>query len=86
MVGKVKGNRRGRTDRSRISSKHQVTIPVDVLRRAGLAEGDVVRFECEPGGTVRITKVNDPAEALIGSMPGLSAAFDLDADRESWHG
>lgn len=84
MTSKVKPGRRGRTDRSRISAKHQVTIPVDVLRQTGLGVGDSVRFETEAGGVVRLVKVDDPLEALIGTMPGLSAAFDLDAERDAW--
>lgn len=90
MKPKVKHKRRGRTDRSRISTSHQVTIPVDVLRQTGMDVGDTVRFEAEPGGTVRLVKVDlagvddEPFDALIGSMPGLSSAFDLDAERDAW--
>lgn len=84
MERKVKHKRRGRTDRSRISAKHQITIPVDVLRETGLDVGDTVRFEAA-GGAVRLVRVDDePFDALIGSMPGLSAAFDLDAERDAW--
>jgi hypothetical protein len=36
--------RRG-TGRSRVSGKHQITIPIDAFGAAGLREGDVVPVE-----------------------------------------
>lgn len=55
----------------KISSKHQVTIPVESLERAGLKAGDEVAIEAE--GTDRIVlrrAAKDPAEAL-GVFDGL---------------
>jgi bifunctional DNA-binding transcriptional regulator/antitoxin component of YhaV-PrlF toxin-antitoxin module len=55
----------------KISSKHQVTLPVESLERAGLGPGDEVAIEAE--GTDRIVvrrAVRDPAKAL-GIFDGL---------------
>ena len=96
MADKVKGQpkpkRRGRTSQSRISTKNQVTIPVDALRGAGIAEGDVVRFEVEAPGIVRIVRERDvelearraALQRWIGSMPGYSAETDLQGMRDQW--
>jgi bifunctional DNA-binding transcriptional regulator/antitoxin component of YhaV-PrlF toxin-antitoxin module len=55
----------------RISSKHQITLPVESLERAGLAPGDEVAIEAEgPDRIVVRRAVRDPAEAL-GIFDGL---------------
>ena len=43
----VKATRKGRGNSSRLSSKHQVTIPVDVMREAGFKVGDEIVFSVE---------------------------------------
>ena len=54
--------------RSRISSKHQVTIPVSAFRRAGFAAGDLVRVEADGAGRVVLTKVDDLVDQYSGSL------------------
>ena len=44
---------------SRISSKHQVTIPIDAFTAAGLREGDIVRIEAAGPGRVTLTRQDD---------------------------
>ena len=95
MADEVKGKprkRRGRTSQSRVSTKNQVTVPVDALRGAGIEQGDVVRFEVEARGVVRIVREHDAElkarraalERWIGSMPGYAAEADLQAMRDQW--
>lgn len=91
MNAKVK-ERRGRTNHSRVSAKHQVTIPVDALRKAGLEAGDRVRFEVEAPGVVRLVRERSAEidakiaalEMLADSIPGYSAQTDLEAMRDQW--
>lgn len=80
MATKVK-RRRGTT---RVSGKHQVTIPVDALREAQLGPGDELRVTADGCGRLILTAISDPLEALIGSAPGLSADTDLEALRDEW--
>lgn len=55
----------------RISSKHQVTLPVETLERAGLSAGDEVSIEAEgPDRIVVSRKPAAPARAL-GVFDGL---------------
>jgi antitoxin PrlF len=42
---------------SRLTQKHQVTIPKDIREKLGLEAGDTVIFEEEPDGEVRIRKI-----------------------------
>jgi AbrB family looped-hinge helix DNA binding protein len=75
-----KKRRRGVT---RVSRKHQVTLPVQALRAAHLEAGDELEVTVDNGRVV-LTPVNDRLEDLIGSAPGLSADTDLEALRDEW--
>jgi bifunctional DNA-binding transcriptional regulator/antitoxin component of YhaV-PrlF toxin-antitoxin module len=67
MISKVKGKKKvsppktraGRTSTSRISSKNQVTIPVDILRAVGLQAGDDVEFAMNDAGFIEARKVEE---------------------------
>lgn len=73
--------RRGAT---RISSKHQITVPVDALRAAGLAPGDRLRVEADGRGRLVVTRVGDVVDRYAGSMPGVWQPGGLDALRDEW--
>jgi bifunctional DNA-binding transcriptional regulator/antitoxin component of YhaV-PrlF toxin-antitoxin module len=85
MAPKVKDRRvprrRGVT---RVSSKNQVTLPVAALAAAHLGPGDSIRVEVIADGVLQLVREHDPMAALIGSVPGLSAAADLEAMRDEW--
>jgi len=57
-----------RAGRSRISSKHQITIPIAAFRGAGFAAGDLVRVEAGGAGRVVLTKVDDLVDRYSGSL------------------
>ena len=98
MVSKVKGKKKvsppktraGRTSTSRISSKNQVTIPVDILRTIGLQAGDDVEFAITSEGVIAITALDKGPRkqhkimALAGDMTEYYDGFDLAAERGSW--
>jgi AbrB family looped-hinge helix DNA binding protein len=65
MVDRVKNQRR--RGYTRVSPKHQVTIPVDVLRRGGLSVGDQLKVDVRDGSIV-LTPVADPLEEFAGSL------------------
>ncbi len=90
MISKVKAKtarvqRRGRTSISRISAKHQVTVPVDILRAMGLEVGDKVKFEIKDG-VIAITPEQigeHPLRLLIGAGESDYDDFDLAKEREA---
>lgn len=67
-----------------ISSKHQVTIPVDAMQEAGFRPGDRLRARAEGSGKVVLEREADPLEAFLGALTGVYEGFDLDALRDEW--
>ena len=56
---------------ARISSKHQVTLPVESLRRAGLSVGDEVAIEAEGDSRIVVRRISGDAERALGVFDGL---------------
>jgi bifunctional DNA-binding transcriptional regulator/antitoxin component of YhaV-PrlF toxin-antitoxin module len=59
---------KGRTGRSRVSVKHQITIPIGAFSEAGLCEGDVVQVEAQGPGRVLIARVDDLIDEYAGCL------------------
>ena len=82
MKRRVKeARRRGYT---RVSAKHQVTIPVDALHRAGIQAGDRLRAEVRAPGQVLLLRDVDPLEQFSGALPDVYPAGTLDELRREW--
>jgi bifunctional DNA-binding transcriptional regulator/antitoxin component of YhaV-PrlF toxin-antitoxin module len=67
----------------RISSKNQVTLPVDALVEAGLRSGDDVLVEVVDEGELRIRRDEGGFERAFGALTGIYPAGYLEQlDRE----
>ncbi len=55
---------------SKVSSKHQITIPVRVLEEAGLSAGDEVVIRARGSGQIAIERAEDLVRRYAGSLPG----------------
>jgi AbrB family looped-hinge helix DNA binding protein len=66
---------------STISSKGQVTIPIEVRHRLGLREGDRVEFVFEDGLTVLrpARTATNPFTAYVGALPAFSSREEINA-------
>jgi AbrB family looped-hinge helix DNA binding protein len=66
---------------STVSSKGQITVPIEVRHRLGLKEGDRVEFVYEDGRTVlrpaRTEK--NPFTAYLGALPAFSSLEEINA-------
>jgi hypothetical protein len=82
MARDVKNTRRRGT--TAISSKHQVTIPVDAMHEAGFRPGDRLRARSEGVGKVVLEREAAPLDKLLGTLTGVYEGFDLDALRDEW--
>ena len=67
MTEKVKGQ-------TRVSSKHQVTIPAGAFRVAGLEPGDTLKVEADGVGRVVLTRIDELVDRYSG---GLATGGDL---------
>ena len=81
FMREVKNRRRGAT---RISSKHQITIPADALRAAGLEIGDRVVAHADGAGRVVLEREHDILAEFAGAMTGAYTANELDDLRREW--
>lgn len=82
MKGQVKvGRKRGYT---RVSAKHQVTIPVDALARAGLQAGDRLRAEVRIPGEVVLVREVDPVTRFAGALTGVYPTGEREELRREW--
>ena len=80
--------RRGRATSSRISSKNQITIPVEVLREMSLKPGDRVEFHINKDNRLVITPIDSEwlktLDEILGSMSEIYEGFDLEKERQEW--
>ncbi len=78
MVGKVK-------NQTKISSKHQVTIPAAAFRSAGFEAGDVLKVEAEGAGRVVLTRIDALVDEYSGSLStGGELRKQVEGLREEW--
>jgi bifunctional DNA-binding transcriptional regulator/antitoxin component of YhaV-PrlF toxin-antitoxin module len=59
---------RGRPRTTRLSRKHQATIPVAVLAEAGVEAGERLRVEALGPGRIVLTRAEDSFEDLLGAV------------------
>ena len=82
MEQRVKtARRRGYT---RVSAKHQVTIPLEALAAAGLRTGDRLRAEVRGPGEVVLVREDDVLSRFAGALTDVYPAGELDELRREW--
>ena len=69
---------------TKISVKHQVTIPIDAMRVAGLEAGERVIARAEGPGRVVLERQDDVLERFSGAMTGVFDQRILDQLRNEW--
>lgn len=78
---KVKVRRRGT---STISSKHQVTIPIDALEAAGLEVGERLVAHADGPGRVILERERDVLAEYAGVLTGVYRTNELSILRDEW--
>jgi bifunctional DNA-binding transcriptional regulator/antitoxin component of YhaV-PrlF toxin-antitoxin module len=82
MVDQVKQNRR--RGFTRVSPKHQVTIPAEALAKAGVNVGDPLKVEARANGEIVLILEEDPIERYAGALTGMYPPGELDQLRSEW--
>jgi AbrB family looped-hinge helix DNA binding protein len=78
MAAKVKNH-------TKVSSKHQVTIPKGAFRSAGFEPGDVLKVEAEGAGRVVLTRIEALVDEYSGSLrTGGDLREQVEGLREEW--
>ncbi|MHB8312358.1 MAG: hypothetical protein ACYDD0_03525 [Candidatus Dormibacteria bacterium] len=54
---------------SKLSRKHQITVPVQVLRAAGIACGDDVIVRASAPGRIEVERTDELVSRYAGSLP-----------------
>ncbi len=67
-----------------MSSKNQVTLPIDVLMTAGLRPGDSLMVEAKANGEILLRREEDPLDRYVGSMTGMFPPDYLRNLRDEW--
>ncbi len=80
-MSKVKVRRRGT---STISSKHQITIPIDALEAAGLEAGERLVAHADGPGRVVLEREHDVLAEYAGSLTGVYLPDEVSTLREEW--
>lgn len=69
---------------AKISSKHQITIPMQAMTAAGLRTGDRVRAEPQGRGRVLLVREGDAVRRHAGALTGAYRSGEVDELRDEW--
>jgi bifunctional DNA-binding transcriptional regulator/antitoxin component of YhaV-PrlF toxin-antitoxin module len=62
------GRKVKKEDRTKVSSKHQVTIPAGAFRDAALEPGDVLRVEAAGAGRIVLSRIDELVDHYSGCL------------------
>jgi bifunctional DNA-binding transcriptional regulator/antitoxin component of YhaV-PrlF toxin-antitoxin module len=72
-------------DQTRVSGKHQVTIPAAAFRTAGFEPGDTLKVEAEGAGRVVLTRIDELIDRYSGCLDtGGDLGRQVEGLRKEW--
>jgi AbrB family looped-hinge helix DNA binding protein len=75
----------GRRNQTKVSSKHQVTIPIAAFRGAGLEPGDTLKVEADGAGRIVLTRLDELLDRYSGCLDsGGALRVQVDGLRGEW--
>ena len=77
--------RAGRTTTTRLSAKNQITIPVEIMRKAGFKVGDTINCTVSEEGRIELSWPENRIMSLFGAGNGIYDDFDWKEERaDAW--
>ena len=77
--------RKGRTTTTRLSAKNQITLPVDIIRKAGFKVGDTINCRVNEDGKIELYAPKNRIMSLFGVGNGIYDDFDWEKERaDAW--
>lgn len=77
--------RKGRTTSTRLSAKNQITLPVDIIRKAGFKVGDTINCTVNKEGKIELYAHENRIMSLFGAGNGIYDDFDWEKERaDAW--
>ncbi len=77
--------RKGRTTTTRLSTKNQITLPVDIIRKAGFQVGDTINCRVNENGMIELYAPKNRIMSLFGVGNGIYDDFDWEKERaDAW--
>lgn len=77
--------RKGRTTTTRLSAKNQITLPVDIIRKAGFKVGDTINCRVNEDGKIELFAPQNRIMSLFGAGNGIYDDFDWEKERaDAW--
>jgi bifunctional DNA-binding transcriptional regulator/antitoxin component of YhaV-PrlF toxin-antitoxin module len=72
-------------NQTKVSSKHQVTIPAGPFRAAGFEAGDTLKVEADGAGRVVLTRIDELVERYAGCIDsGGGLGTRIERLRDEW--
>ncbi len=72
-------------NQTKVSSKHQVTIPAGAFRSAGLEPGDTLRVDADGAGRIVLTRIDELLDRYSGCLDtGGGLRGRVEGLREEW--
>jgi bifunctional DNA-binding transcriptional regulator/antitoxin component of YhaV-PrlF toxin-antitoxin module len=68
----------------KVSSKHQITLPVQIMRATGVRSGDDVVVEAAGQGEIRVAARGERVRRHAGIAKGIYRPGELDRLRDEW--
>ena len=70
---------------AKVSSKGQITIPIEIRKNLHLKTGDTLAWEIKEGGNVSVRRVEPIDLDYLSAISGTLSEWNSGADEEAYH-
>ena len=70
---------------AKVSSKGQITIPIEIRKNLHLKTGDTLAWDIKEGGNVSVRRVEPIDLDYLSAISGTLSEWNSDTDEEAYH-